>query len=430
MANSGIGTLFKWSVMILVVMMLLVGGWYSLRLSQFQTMTEQLKDDGYPVSMSELQHDVDEGQIDALPLMLRVKPLLRQFGKELNDLSVKFGASGGISCSGHEFASFDETEVVELQLLLQRHEELSQFVDEILDADDVTVKTTPVLNGSVKRGEDDFGFLVMELIELGQFSLMRSRILNESGNGEGAVANGLKTIQFAELISERNDGWFSCSYAAFLAHCGMQAVYEAISRHPVSDASFDEINRVIDHFDVFRYWNQAAIADRATAIEHLLDQGIQHAAINGVCVLKFYADAAEKMQQEVFEYGYEKVEYTAWEHGPWLVSQGQVFDIGLIPNQIAQLAELRGLRIIAALIQHEVSAEEFEGAADKQARLVSLGVPEEMTRDTCTGDLMQVKFVNGMWRAYSVGLDGNDDGGVLVADPGLVWLPESELGED
>ena len=421
MANSSIGLVFKWFVGFSVLLIFVVGGWFHLRLHQFRAMTQKLKEQGRPLSMLELQHTVDDSDSDALPLLLRAEPLLKTFSKELHQIDAGYLATEGFSCRPSEFAMISNEKMEKLRQLLDRHQELARLADEMFVADDITVKTTSVLNGSIKSGQDDLGWLAIEFVNLGQFALLRSRVMIANGDIKGAVSNGLATMRFGNLVSRRNDGWYSNSQAAFVASCGIQSVYEAISVQPVKASTYAEIIQVIESFDVVRNLTLAANAERASTIEHIVDRGIQHSAINGVPVLKYFTTVEERMSQELFEYDYERVDYSFWKHGPWLSNCGILYDDILLPEQVSQLSRLRALRLIVALLDNRVAPEEFEALDDKHARLVELGVPSEMTKDTCTGKLMKVRFVDGMWRVYSVGMDKIDDGGTFHLDPGLAW---------
>jgi hypothetical protein len=145
-----------------------------------------------------------------------------------------------------------------------------------------------------------------------------------------------------------------------------------------------------------------------------------------VPVLKHLDKQLQRARLEVYEDDYEMEEYSLLKHGPFLNAIRDSAEF-YRRDQVTSIARLRGLNLINALIRNNVAPEDFEARDDKQEFLISIGVPQRMTVDTCTGQTMPVKFVDGRWRAYSVGLDTIDNGGDISADSGLTWQTEEGL---
>ena len=70
-------------------------------------------------------------------------------------------------------------------------------------------------------------------------------------------------------------------------------------------------------------------------------------------------------------------------------------------------SEIRALRIIVALHQHNVSVDDVI----TREKLLAIGVPESMVIDPCNGELLNINRENEMWKVWSVGIDQVDDGG-------------------
>jgi len=428
MANSGSGKIFKWIVGIAAVLLILGGGWFHLRLAKFEDMTRELKEDGCPVSMAELRHKPEKDKSDALPLIVEAIPLLKKFSEDLHELEKKhLDTDEFLSFMPSYFSVSSEAKLADLKELLDRNEELAKQVERIFESKDITVKVTPVLNGNVKSSEDDLGSLAaFNFLPLAKFVRVRLHVLSNSGDGKTVIADGLEAIKFGKMVAHRNDGWFTNNSAIHVATCAIQSIYEAMSANDLPDSSFVIVNQALEGFELQKTFVRAISADRATAIEHLADGGIQHMAINGAPMLEFYEIKEDQAHKELFEFECEPRKYTLWKDCPWLVNMGDSFDLIYSWHRSETVAIFRGSRIVSALRQHNITPEEFEAFEDVQAELVKLGVPESMTRDTCTGEVMKIKFSDGRWQVWSVGTDKVDDGGVPGKDEVLAWRNEQE----
>ena len=416
MAYSGFGSMIRWMAMVAGLILIVAGCFLVFQLRQFQSRIDDLKDAGYPISFAHLQHEAADPEQDLLTWVRRTRPQLETFHAGIHATQTQADGFFAVARFSDEFlAEFD-------RLCTEECPELFPMIEKASRCTDMSVRNSPVINGSIQGSRDDLTFAISDLSTMARALLIRSRVLAFRGQAEEAVECGLQAMRLGRIASQRVDGVVNLAEIWGISGFGMIMICDVISKQPVSDRTREQINEEIERLDVFAADETSLRAERASIIEHLADHGIRHVVINGNSVLDQFESLEKVSGLEFYEFDFVAPDSRWWKSGPFVSQTMSVWAEYRRDSLARQISWLRALRIINALTANRDSLTRPE---IDRAYLVSIGVPEAMTVDTVTGKTMLVRHINDRWVVYSPGFDGTDDEGAFGVDLGLGWSSDA-----
>lgn len=386
-----------------LVAVLVAGGILMMRLRQFRASVEQLKSDGYPVSIADIQQANSGNGLEALDLLKRLLPKLELFETAMWNIDEEALSR---PVDDEMIASFDRL-VEECPDLFPLLKEFSRQTELGFD---VEGDSQEFLDGLMKR----------ELIprSCARVLAWKTKILAAQGQPDDAVLNGLQIFRIARLFD--HDPMLISQLVTIAARgIAIAAVRDVMVDYPVSPEVRDQLNKELESHDALSGYQNCLLGERAFGIETLSEMGVLHLAFGG----KGYLDIVEHEINYADKEGFEQVVFEQSKNAEWM---NHSYGAMLFPafQQVRDAvfrtrSQIRALRIVNAL-QAQNDAEPKTVSSEY---LVGIGVPKLMTLDTMNGEPMKVRRVDRGWVVYSVGPDLKDDGGDLDnrKDIGIGW---------
>lgn len=378
------------STIVIAVVVLVLGGLLFFRLAQFRGAVSKLRDQGFPVSSSDLQRPAPIGASDATILINRLRTPLESFEKEMwideNALS----------------RPVDDEMIQRFNELTAAYPTVFPLIEEISQADELSQD----YGGDEKEFTED----LLETLTIARSSARvlawKMRIETAEGKPDEAIATGLQVFRISWLF-DRCPMLLSHLMTNACRGIAIGQLHEIIANHPLSDETRRRLNQELEQQDPMPGYSQSLIGERAFGIEEVSKMGIFQMAYGG----KGYLDVIDDEIQNADKEGFEQERFVQSEYSKLMNGwHGESLFPALeqIRNAVFRTrSQLRALRIINALQANPDS----ESATISQDYLVELGVPKAMTVDTMNGEPMKIKRFEEKWIVYSVGGNLIDDGG-------------------
>ena len=378
---------------VLVTILLLAGGVFLVfRLAQFKAAVNELRSEGYPVSIADLSRPAKDPEQDAMLLLNRLQSQLGSFETEM-------------------FIDKDALTRPVDDAMIARFNELNVAYPEVFPLIERLSQATEV---SIDLGDDSQEFLDSRLARwqrvrsCARVLAWKSRVLAAQGKPDDSIAANLQTLQISRLF----DGqplilWQLVSLAC--RNIAVEAIHDVIVSRPISGQMCDELNRELERHDSLPGYRTTLVGERSFGIEMITESGIFAMAHGGIGYLEVMSKEIEDSENEDFET--ERVMtspslYSKLING-WF-AQSMSPAIEATRQAISRTrSNIRALRIINALLAQP----EAEGKTITPEYLLEIEVPQPMTVDTITGETMKVKHTESGWLVYSVGTNREDDGG-------------------
>lgn len=367
-------------------LVVLIGGFFLLnRLMEFRNEIESLKDQGFPVAISDLETDPADGQVDATKQFSRLLGPLGSFEAEMNE-----------DPEIHD-REVDETTIKLFNELDTAYPTVYPLITEIANAGFVGFEK----KGVGAREALDFELDRMQhLRNCARVLDFKARILAAQGKPDQALEATMEIFKLCQAFEKRPTliGHLVRSACRGIA---IRSAYGILSEHDVAAKSREQLNALLDSFEASDGYHWTLVSERAVGSSLLSEMGTLHLALSGMSYLDLIEGEIQQCDKEAFEKD---------------LSFADGFQAHMIMPAITQTrlansrlkSQIRGLRIVNALTEHPESVDKEK--IDKDY-LMSIGVPEQMTIDTMDGKPMKIKRVDDFWVVYSVGEDLIDDGG-------------------
>ncbi len=385
---------------IAVCIALATGLWLLIRLTQFRANVEQLKADGMPVSIADLQKTNSEDAQFALDLFNQLVPKITAFETAMWEDEEALSRP------------VDETMVARFNDLVLAHPELFPSLEQLSRRSEIGFD----IQGDSQEFLDALRARVHKPRSIARILAWKTRILVAQDKPDEAVESSLQSLRLARLSSQEP---MLVSQLVTIACRGIAiaSIDEIVANENLSVDTVTRLNDELELHDSFAGYKKCLLGERAYGIESTSELGILQQAHGGRGYLKVIANEIEDAGKETFEQNNDfETEYSTWRDGH--------LGFMLIPA-LKQMryaisrtrGQIRALRIINALQSNPDANLAAETTAITQDDLVKFGVPLAMTVDTMNGDPMIVKRDDGRWLVYSVGLNLIDDGGDLDSAP-------------
>lgn len=389
---------------IATALLFLFGGFFLLnRLMQYRSEIALLKEDGFPVSIADLELDPAAGQVDATVQFSRLLGPLGSFETEMyKDEEI------------HD-REVDETTIKLFNELNEAYPTVYPLVTEVANADFV---------GFEKKGLGAQETLDFELLRLQQIRScarvlnFKARVLAAQGKPDEALECSIEILKVVD-----NFGRYPTLVAQLVRHAcrgiAIASAYEILSKHKVKPETRAQLNTLLEASERSDEYRWTLISERAFGSSILSEMGTVPMAFSGSGYLGLIGDELAQCDKEAFAKDLSFENEISWFDG----THARMILPALQQTRLAGYrlrSQLRGLRIVNALTAKPESAEK----EITKEYLVKLGVPESMTIDTMDGKPMRIKRIDDNWVVYSIGPDLVDDGGVKAGAKDFVVGPE------
>jgi hypothetical protein len=379
------------------------GLWLFIRLTQFRAGIEQVKANGHPISIADLQKPNSEEAEAALNSFNQLIPKIEAF----------------------ETAMWEDEEALSRpvdEAMLARFDELVATYPELFPALEELSQRTEI-GFDVQGDSQEFLDALMDRVHkprsIARIVAWKARILTAQDKPNEAVETSLQTLRLARLFGNEP---MLVSQLVTIACRGIaiDSIDEILASEQLSTETATRLNDELELHDSFAGYKTCLLGERAYGIESTSELGILVQAYGGKGYLDVLSNAIEDADKEAFEQNdASRTEYSTWKDG----QLGEMLIPALDQIQAAisrTRSQIRALRIINALQSRAEADSASEIIAQdeiSQDELVTLGVPMKMTVDTMNGKPMIVKRDGDRWLVYSVGLNLIDDGGNLESAP-------------
>ena len=389
----------------------LFGGFFLVgRMMQFRSTVADLKADGFPVSIADLQIQSAAGESDATSQFSRLLGPLGSFetemykDQEINERPV------------------DESTIKLFNELDAAYPTVFPLISEIANSDFVGFESKSIgpdskpdkLTGSDEDLSKAYGAqetLDLELLRLQQVRScarvlqFKARVLAAQGKPDEALQSVMQIFKITNVFGRHP------TLVAHLVRCACRGIaigsaYEILAEHPLSKESRSELNEILEGADATEEYDWTLVSERAFGTAILSEMGTIPLASSGNAYLDLISDELEQCGEEEFAKDFSFENEISWFDGTF----AKLILPALQQTRVANArirSQIRGLRILNAL----TAAPEAKDKEVDQKYLLSLGVPEAMTVDTMNGESMKVKKLDDDWVVYSVGPNLIDDGG-------------------
>ncbi|MFK7769825.1 MAG: hypothetical protein AB8B55_21635 [Mariniblastus sp.] len=390
--------IMRYSLVLTLLLVFTGGGFLFYRVSQFRLAVSELKAAHKPVSFSDLSVPIAIGAPDASAALRRLVGPLESFEKEMwvdEDVLSR---------------PVDDEMIVRFGELDRAYPEVFRLIDEAIKAGvtgkEISGSYDEVVNGQLLEWQ--------QLRSCARVMNWKMRILAAQGMPDEAVKVGIDILRLSRV------GNYPTLVSQLVRNASrgiaIHAIHEVIKESKISDEVRAKLNATLDLHSNFYDYKDALVSERAFGIEMLNTQNMFQIAFNGVSYLEFLETQIDGADKEGFERD------LSFEDDFSIVFDGALTG-GMIPaiqqvrNSVDRVRSwIRALRIINALEANSGNAKLSEAVLSEDTAVVKkalleMGVPESMTVDTVSGQLMKIARVKNEWAVYSVGANGVDDGG-------------------
>ena len=373
------------------IIVFIFGGFVLLnRLMEYRSDLADLKDEGFPIAIADLELTPEVGQADATKQFSRLIGPLGSFEAEMYEVYNTADPDFGDKAVN----LFDE--------LNTAYPTVYPLITEIADAGFVGFENK---EAGLRETLDFELERIKNVRSCARVLHFRAEILLAQGKPDQALKSIIEIFKLCRTFDQHP------SLICHLVRCACRGIaireaYEILSQHDIEQESRIQLNQLLESYEASDGYRWTLVSERAVGSSLLSEMGAVPLAFSGKAYLDLIANELEQCDKEAFE------KDLSFENEISLLDGGhaQMVLPALSTTRHANSrlkSQVRGLRIVSALTANLDSAEQ----EITKEYLIGLGVPESMTVDTMNGELMKVKRTDEQWLVYSVGLNLADDGG-------------------
>ena len=371
-------------------LVLVAGSLLLFRLMQFRSAVNQIQNQGFPVSTSDLRKPVDDKENSTTILLNRLAAPLSSFEEEM----------------------WIDEEVMQRPVdeeMIQRFNEINSAYPNVFPLIEELSRATELnleLDGDGQEFLDDLLEQTGIVRSSARVLAWKMRILAADGKPDDAIATGLQIFHLSRLF-DQCPMILSHLFTNACRGIAVDQIHEIIVNDPITDETRRRLNRELEAQDTLRGYAPSLIGERAFGIEAISEMGIFQMAYGGKGYLDVIGEEIDNADKEHYEQErFVQSRYSDLMNGWFGASLFPALEQVRNSSSLTR-SKLRALRIISALQTQPDSVT----AAISPDYLVKIGVPPAMIMDTMNGEPMKVKRVDDRWIVYSVGANLVDDGG-------------------
>ena len=251
---------FGYSGIGLALILLLAGSVLLFRLQQFQAGVAQLKDDGYPVSIADMNVEETEAQQETNRLVTEAIPAAIEFDTAMWKFTEEAGKAWDSPVDEATIAKFNELEA--------QHPDLFPLLKRISERDEIDFK----MEGDLEESLETLLDRVQQFRNFARVLQWKAKILAAQGKPDEALETSLQILRLSQL-ADQHPMLISRLVGVAVKGIGIGNIFEIISNHEITDQSRQDLHEALESLAASTHYTKCLEGERAYGISNITEMG-------------------------------------------------------------------------------------------------------------------------------------------------------------